>query len=287
LLFQAGWIVRGICATPESAKEFNNSRDAVLGAPRVKKDRSSQEQGFLSCGTSGDNRSYLVEPCDVSQITQLQHFATVSPDLILFCASSRGGGAKEYRNLYLQGIRNVLKVWPVTKLLFTSSTSVYGQTQGELVNEASPTQPIRETGKILLEAEQHVLSSGGTVARLAGIYGPGRSALMRKFLAGEATLESGGHRWINQIHRDDASQALVHLINAPSGIYNLCDDQPATQYEIYRWLADFFKRPLPAVGPPDLERKRGWTSKRVSNQKLRALGWIPQWPSYQAAIPNI
>ncbi len=256
LLFQERWAVRGICVTAESATKFSN-------------------------------KPYSVEVCNVSQRAHLRHFSSAPPDLILFCASSRGGGEKEYRDLYLRGIRNLLEVWPTAKLLFTSSTSVYGQTQGELVNEESPTEPTRVTGRVLREAEQDVLACGGIVARLAGIYGPGRSVLMKKFLAGEATLESGGHRWMNQIHRDDASRALVHLINAPSGIYNVCDDRPATQYEIYQWLADFFRRPLPPEGPPDLQRKRGWTSKRVSNQKLRTLKWVPQWPSYQTAILSI
>jgi nucleoside-diphosphate-sugar epimerase len=258
LLFQEGWAVRGVCATVDSATKFSN-------------------------------KPYAVEVCDASQVVHLRQFASASapPDLIVFCASSRGGGEKEYRDLYLRGIQNLLEVWPRAQLLFTSSTSVYGQTQGELVDEESPTNPTPTTGKVLLEVEQVVLASGGTAARLAGIYGPGRTALMKKFLTGEAILEAGGHRWTNQIHRDDASRALVHLINAPPGIYNVCDDKPTTQLEIYQWLADFFRRPLPPEGFIDFRRKRGWTSKRVSNQKLRALAWAPQWPSYQSAIPDL
>ncbi|PWU09709.1 MAG: hypothetical protein C5B47_03065 [Verrucomicrobia bacterium] len=255
-LFQEGWKVRGICATGESARKFQD-------------------------------KPYLVEVCDVSSRVHLHHFSKTAPDLILFCASSRGGGENEYRQLYLYGVCNLLEIWPTAKVLFTSSTSVYGHIDGELVHEESVTAPIRATGKVLLETEQKVLAAGGTVARLAGVYGPGRSALMKKFLTGTATLEAGGYRWINQIHRDDAAQALMHLITAPLGIYNICDDRPARQYEIYHWLADFFKRPLPPLGPPDFHRKRGWTNKCVSNQKLRALHWVPQWPSYQTAIPSI
>jgi NAD dependent epimerase/dehydratase family enzyme len=110
---------------------------------------------------------------------------------------------------------------------------------------------------------------------------------MKKFLRGEAVLENGGHRWINQIHRDDGAHALLSLIDLPLGIYNVCDDRPARQREIYQWLADFFQRPLPPEGPPDFERKRGWTSKRVTNTKLRNFGWAPRWGAYKDAIMSL
>ncbi len=76
-------------------------------------------------------------------------------------------------------------------MLFTSSTSVYAQRDGSWVTEESETKPARETGRILLETEEFVLGHGGIVARLAGIYGPGRSALLSKFLAGEAIIDPG------------------------------------------------------------------------------------------------
>jgi nucleoside-diphosphate-sugar epimerase len=141
----------------------------------------------------------------------------------------------------------------------------------------------------LLEAEKIALAGGGIVARLAGIYGPGRSVLLKKFLEGSAVLEAGGNRWINQIHRDDGARALLQLAQneAAAGIYNVCDDTPTTQREIYGWIADFLNRPLPPEGPADLNRKRGWTSKRISNARLRALGWIPRYPGYRDALPEL
>ena len=69
-----------------------------------------------------------------------------------------------------------------------------------------------------------------------------------------------------------------------AGIFNVSDDTPMPQREIYAWLAQRFARPLPPSGPIDLNRKRGWTSKRVSNAKLRALGWTPKFPSFFDAI---
>jgi nucleoside-diphosphate-sugar epimerase len=181
--------------------------------------------------------------------------------------------------------------FPNARLVFTSSSSVYSQHEGELVTEQSEASPDRETGKILLEAERVVTESGGVVARLAGIYGPGRSVLLRKFLDGEAVIEEDGRRFINTIHRDDAARAIFHLFNLdpfPAGeIFNVCDSVTLTQLEVYRGLAEIFGKELPPHGPRDLNRKRGWTHKRVSNAKLRETGWEPRYPSFLDAVDGL
>ncbi len=211
-------------------------------------------------------------------------------DILIHCASSGRGGADAYRAVYVEGLLNSLTAFQPRRVLFTSSTSVYVQTDGAWVGEESLASPERETGRLLRDAEGIALAAGGYAVRLSGLYGPGRSVLMRKFLSGEAVIETeSGGRWINQIHRDDAARAIFHLVTtrAEPGIYNASDDTPASQREMYQWLADYFQKPLPSVGEPDLSRKRGWTSKRVSNAKLKALGWAPQFPSYRDAIPSL
>jgi nucleoside-diphosphate-sugar epimerase len=151
--------------------------------------------------------------------------------------------------------------------------------------EESAAEPDRETGRILREAEDAVLAAGGIVARLAGVYGPGRSVLLKKFLSGEAVIEGDGGRWINQVHRDDIATALLALVQSGEpGIFNVSDNEPMTQRAVYAWLADHFGRPLPPSGPIPTDRKRGWTSKRVSNARLRALGWAPRYPSFCDAV---
>jgi nucleoside-diphosphate-sugar epimerase len=208
------------------------------------------------------------------------------PDAIVHCASSGRGGPDAYRDVYLAGIRNLVGPAPGARIVFTGSTSVYAQTDGSTVTEESPAEPGRETGRILLEAERAAVDAGGAVARLAGIYGPDRSAHLRKLLAGEAVLEGDGRRWINQIHRDDAASALLRLCDpeVPAGVYNVCDDAPLTQAELYQYLAARHDLPVPVSAPPDLERKRGWTHKRVSNARLRAVGWAPRYASYREAV---
>src|SRR6266487_2614617 len=208
-------------------------------------------------------------------------------DAVIHCASSRGGNADTYRQIYLNGARNLLDRFVGSIIVFTSSTSVYAQTDGSWVTEESETKPTRQTGRTLLETENLVLAHGGIVARLAGIYGPGRSSLLSKFLSEEATVDPESDRFINQVHRDDIATALLFLLDRQpqeKQIYNVVDDQPIRQSECYRWLAEKLNRPLPPIGKSTRRYKRGDSNKRVSNAKLRKLGWTPRYPSFADAM---
>jgi nucleoside-diphosphate-sugar epimerase len=233
--------------------------------------------------------SFEIAACDITSGPAVRALApkVQGADLAIHAVSSGGAGAESYAALYRDGLARILDAWHPKRVIFVSSTSVYAQTDGSWVTEESPTEPDRETGRILLEAERTALAAGGSVVRLSGIYGPGRSVLLRKFLSGEAVLEKEANRWINQVHRDDAAAALFSLgtFSAQSGIFNVSDDTPATQRDVYGWMADVLNRPLPPEGVADRNRKRGWTSKKVSNQKFRSMGWSPRFPSYCDALP--
>jgi len=209
-------------------------------------------------------------------------------EVVIHSASTRGGDVDLYRQVYLDGAQNLLQHFPHATVLFAGSTSVYPQKNGEWVTEESPAKPEHERGRILREAEMLVLERRGIAARLAGIYGPDRSYLLQRFLAGEAIIDSAGDRFINQIHRDDAASALLMLATRRSefagNIFNVSDGQPIRQSECYRWLAQKLKRPLPAAMAPDSERKRGRSNKRVSNEKLRDTGWSPMFPTFADAM---
>jgi nucleoside-diphosphate-sugar epimerase len=233
------------------------------------------------------NEPFPVHACDLSDTTTFHPLMHESFGAIIHCASSGRGGAEAYRRVYLNGCRNLAATWPGAHLLFTSSTSVYSQNDGSIVTEESPADPNRETGLLLRETEQFVLAAGGCAARLAGIYGPGRSVLLRKFFSGEAVIEDGGSRWINQIHRDDAASALAFLASGEhQGYWNVSDNGPMTQLDLYTRLAEKFHQPVPPRGSIDPNRKRGVTSKRVSNAKLRAAGWTPRWPDFFSSIDS-
>ena len=208
-------------------------------------------------------------------------------DVIVHCASSGGGDAEKYRRIYWEGARTLLSVFPSARLIFTSSTSVYAQEHGVLVDETSPANPAHEKGRVLRETEELVLARRGIVARLAGIYGPRRSFLLRTFLAGEAVLDRERDRVINQVHRDDIVSALFLLAEREAGlegqIYNVVDDQPILTSDAYQWLSEHLHKSLPA-GKIAAGRKRGDSNKRVSNKKLRALGWEPRFPGLAAGM---
>ncbi|QIF00887.1 shikimate kinase [Roseimicrobium sp. ORNL1] len=235
-------------------------------------------------------KAYPVHACDVSQASEVQALAEkleVSPAWVIHCASSSRGGAETYRQVHLGGCSNLGTSFPEAKILFTSSTSVYPQTDGSVVTEESDATPDRETSQILRATEDLVLAGGGTVARLAGIYGPARSFVLKSYLEGTATIEGneGNGRYLNQIHREDAARALVHLAtSAPAGIYNVTDDTPVTQRECFTALSWRFQKLMPPVTEPNNQRKRAWTHKQVSNAKLRSTGFTLTFPSYEQAI---
>jgi len=207
-------------------------------------------------------------------------------DFVIHCASSGRGGEVEYEEVFLKGAQMMCAHQPRARKIFVSSTSVYGQTGGEIVTEESPAEPLTVTGRILREAEKVALGSGATVMRSAGIYGPGRGVLFEKFRRGEAVIEGDGLRWINQIHQRDLVAALAHLIEtgAPDEIYNATDGTPATYREYYAWCGKFLRQPMPPHGRVNTERKRGLTNKRVSNARLRATGWSPIHPSFREGL---
>jgi nucleoside-diphosphate-sugar epimerase len=266
------------------------SRLLVIGAGYLGEEilRVFQAEGWEAVGVSLSGGNGLLA-CDVSDAGSV---ATLpNADAVVHCAASGRGGEDAYRRVYLEGCRNLVRRFPEAKLVYTSSSSVYGHKEGQLVTEESESDPDRETGRILLEAERVVRDGGGVVARLAGIYGPGRSVLLSKFLSGEAVIEEDGRRFINQIHRDDAAGAILHLINLqpfPGGeVFNVADSVTMSQLEVYRGMAEIFEMDLPPSGPRDLNRKRGWTHKRVSNAKLRETGWEPVYASFLDAVKGL
>lgn len=159
------------------------------------------------------------------------------------------------------------------------------------MTEESPTVPASETGSILLDAERCVIQAGGIVARLAGVYGDGRSYLLKRFLAGEAVMEEDGNRWVNHTHRYDAASACHFLLDAgvaASGkIFNVCDSRPLRQRQIYSFLADHFNKPMPPRGERNTNLKRGWSDKAVCNGRMLKLGWKPKYPSFLDAVDEV
>jgi nucleoside-diphosphate-sugar epimerase len=230
-------------------------------------------------------RPYSVRAVDVGSSAAVADAAGAF-DVVIHCVSSRGGEDDQYRRLYLGGATNLCAAFPEATLLFTSSTSVYAQTDGSVVDEMSAAEPRHAKGKILRETENLVRDAGGIVLRVAGIHGPGRSAIVTKFLRGDTTA-GAPTRFINQVHRDDIVTAILLLAQrreeVRGEIFNVIGDQPIKATEAYEWLAPRLRKPVP-VAKENVPSKRGESNKRVSNHKLRALGWTPRYPTFEAAM---
>ena len=264
---ESGWEVEGWTGSSESAEKLS-SRPYRVRAVDVT-DREAIAEGRASA------RAGHAEACP-----------SIDFDVVIHCVSSRGGDEETYRRLYFEGAQNLLRGFPTATLLFTSSTSVYAQSDGSLVEENSPAEPGHATGQILRETEDLVLAAGGIVLRLGGIHGPGRSFFLSRFLDGTATAQ--GDRLINQVHRDDVVNALLLLAEQRSDcrreIFNVVGDEPISATRAYEWLRSRLKRSAPMTANAPHPGKRGRSNKHVSNRKLRALGWAPRYPTFEVAM---
>lgn len=215
-------------------------------------------------------------------------------DWVVNTAAASGNGQHAYRAIYLEGMGNLLN-WlepnPPQRLVYTSSTGVYGQDDGSVVTEESVTEPDSDNGRVLLQAERllsekaRALALPAIIFRVAGIYGPGRGYWLRQFLSGEARLEGTGDRILNMVHRDDVAGAIVWALEkaAPSGVYNLVDDAPSSQRDVFKWLSTALNLAMPpAASASGAARRRTATNKAVSNHKLRSqLGYRFRYPTFR------
>jgi nucleoside-diphosphate-sugar epimerase len=256
-----------------------------------------------SPGAETDLKAAGVVPLlgDITQPVQLARLPS-NFHWVVNCVSSSGGGAAGYREVYLQGTRNLvdwLSAAPPAKFVYTSSTSVYGQEDGSMVKESSATEPDAETGKILVETEKVLVEAAhqkkfpAVILRVAGIYGPDRGHWFKQYLNNEARIEGKGERVLNMIHRDDIVGAIIAALKSGRAgeIYNAVDDEPVTQLAFFEWLSATLGKELPPcadeasgnlVPAETAERKRGRTNKKVSNRRLKMeLGYQFKYPTFR------
>lgn len=206
-------------------------------------------------------------PRDITQVVYLPTPDSRQPDA--------------YRAIFQDGLRTLmaaLDVATLKRVLFVSSSAVYGEHEGAWVDETTPPAPLGFNGRILLDAEARLfaLPCATVSLRLAGLYGPGRLQLIERLRKGEARAPRQPAHWANRIHIDDAAAAVDHLLALPQPeqVYLGCDNTPLPLHTLYSDLADTIGAPAPAEGPPPAHVG----SKKLSNARLRASGWTPQWP---------
>jgi len=186
-----------------------------------------------------------------------------------------------YRAVFVDGLRHLLgrlDTAALRRVLLVSSSAVYGEHGGAWVDEATPAAPLGFNGRVLLEAEHWLAGQAlpATVLRLAGLYGPGRLALVGRLRSGAARVPRREVHWANRMHVDDAAAAIVHLLSRDDahGLYLGVDDTPLPLHELYDHLAGLLGVPPPQDGPAPA----GIGSKRLCNARLRASGFVPRWP---------
>ncbi len=250
-LVAAGWKVVGACRSPAN-------KPTIVGVDLVAADHGNQH--------------------DLQQLLKRQF------DAIVMTLTPARGSSDPYHQGYVLPCRllqHLLREQPAPRLLYVSSTGVYGQRDGAWINEHSPTEPGDHGGQMLLQAEQTIASCNAHVSilRCSGIYGPGRSMLLHGIAAGTATITPG---WSNRIHSDDVAGFISYLLQHPEHyqpVYLVSDNQPTLQAEIIAYYAQQL-----GVDPNTLKRtdqvgSRG--SKRCDNSLLRASGYVLHYPDYR------
>ncbi|MBO0907908.1 NAD-dependent epimerase/dehydratase family protein [Arthrobacter sunyaminii] len=209
-------------------------------------------------------------------------------DVVVIAVAAGRRSEDAYRAAYVDGTANVLDalerdgVHP-QRILFVSSTAVYGDAGGAWVDENTPAAPPSATAAVILEAEEllHSRRPDAVVLRLSGIYGPGRTRLIDSVTAGTAAVPAAPHL-TNRIHRDDAAAAIVHLMTrdpAPEPLYVGVDDEPADLADVLRFLATELGRDLPAPSGPGGSSRGG--DRLLSNARLRGTGFEFAYPTFR------
>ena len=195
---------------------------------------------------------------------------------LVFCAAPDQRDETAYRALYVDGLARLMAACEAPRIVFVSSTAVYGEHRGEWVDEQTPASPVAFNGRVLRQAERLLDGrAGASTLRLSGIYGPGRTSLIRRALTGDP----GSRRWGNRIHVKDAAGALAHLLALanPAPLYLGSDDLPALDTDVLAWLRETAGQ-LPVAAPSEGPTQ----GRRVRNALLRATGWQPVYPDYRA-----
>jgi nucleoside-diphosphate-sugar epimerase len=217
-----------------------------------------------------------------------------SADRVLYCVGFDRAAGLPMRTVYVDGLRHALEQFAdrAGRLVYASSTGVYGQDDGGWVVEDSPTVPRHESGQVVLEAEGVVraIHPGGIIVRFAGLYGPRRIPRRDSLCRGEP-IAGDPKRFVNLIHIDDAAEAAIAALDlgAAGRLYLACDDRPVERGEYAAAVADCLGAPPPrfqAPEPGSPEARREESNKRIANRRMKAeLGVALAYPDITTGIP--
>jgi len=217
---------------------------------------------------------------------------------VLCCVGFDRAGRADMRTVYVEGLRNLLERLPALarRLVYASSTSVYGQSDGEWVDEDSPAEPIQESGRVCLEAERvarlwaRAAVASLVVLRFSGLYGPDR-VIRRALLQRGEPIPGDPARFLNLVHIDDAAQAAIAALDAarPDPLYLVSDDRPMERREYYALAARLLDAPPPRYEPSAVGRAGvvpDTANRRIANRRMHnGLGVDLRYPDITAGLP--
>jgi nucleoside-diphosphate-sugar epimerase len=250
-----------------------------------------QEQGHFVTGTTTSRERVNSLSATISKVVLMKgddltavHSLLEGQDTLVVSVAPTGfqeADESTYETTYLTTAKNLVTALSqapnVKQVIYLSSCSVYGDRQGEWVDETAYIDPLDRKSQVIYESEQIILQAANEsqkvcVLRLGGIYGPGRE-LVNMFggLAG-MTMPGKGDRFINWIHRDDIIGAIEFArLNELDGVYNLVDDSQLTIKEQVKRVCSSYG--LPPVHWDASKFSPPRKSLQVNNQKLKTAGY--------------
>lgn len=220
---------------------------------------------------------------DVRHLAQSVHqanFEQLAPiDWVYVLLTPDARTVDSYAHIFVDSLNPLyaaLQNHSVQRVVFISSTSVYGSGQGDWMDESTPPQPDTPTATVLWQAEQQWQQTWAEkliVVRPSGIYGSNRLRLINWV---EQAKPVKCNQWTNRIHSYDLAGFLAHLISLQTllPLYLATDNQPSLQHEVLDYIAK--QRGIPPVAKIDA----ALSGKKLCNLKLRQSGYILQYPSY-------
>lgn len=233
---------------------------------------------------------------DVTRAETLKQLPAV--ETVLLAVGFDRSVGNSIHDVYVEGLKNVLAALPgeTGRLIYISTTGVYGSADGEWVDETTPPAPKREGGQASLAAEEliavHQLGPRSVILRLAGLYGPGRVPFIRELRAGEP-IPARASGWVNLIHVDDAAAVVLAAAEMPLdrlSIYCVSDGVPVERGEYYSEVARQIGAAPPRFVEPDPNSPRAAraeANRRISNARMMAdLRVELTYPDYRAGLAS-
>ena len=205
-------------------------------------------------------------------------------DRIFYLPTPGRRDRQRYHEVFVQGLENLLNAVHCAaqaRLIYVSSTSVYGDDDGSIVGARTPACPRSETAEVLRRGEDLALASGmrTTIVRFSGIYGPGRNRLIERVAS--ASYVADPNKWTNRIHRMDCARVLRHIaaLSDASTCYLATDCEAATEGDVFDFIAQQLGHtPQPRKANTQASQFRG---KRCVNTELLETGYTFLYPNYR------